>query len=223
MPLIPFPNVPQVPGVPAVFRDLTIPSLPELVNLGLGGLADLLFGTPLWGMYDQDGRQALVFDAFLGVRFRNGGKISSFPVEQGGFSSFNKVDTPYDAAIRLAHSGDMASRNVMLSVLERIVRSTDLYSVVTPEIVYASANLVNYAYTRDTRGGSSQLIVELYLEEVRQTAVAQFTETEEPSGADPQSNGQVQSFPVDVSMIPEVVEVSVPAPLSPAPLPGGIQ
>lgn len=223
MPLIPFPNVPQVPGVPAVFRDLTIPSLPELVNLGLGGLADLLFGTPLWGLYDQDGRRAVVFDAFLGVRFRNGGKISSFPVEQGGFSSFNKVDTPYDAAIRLAHSGDMASRNVMLSVLERIVRSTDLYSVVTPEIVYASANLVNYAYTRDTRGGSSQLIVELYLEEVRQTAVAQFTETEEPSGADPQSNGQVQSFPVDVSMIPEVVEVSVPAPLSPTPLPGGIQ
>lgn len=196
MPLIPFPNVPQVPGVPAVFRDLTIPSLPELVNLGLGGLADLLFGTPLWGMYDQDGRQAVVFDAFLGVRFRNGGRISSFPVEQGGFSSFNKVDTPYDAAIRLAHSGDMASRNVMLAVLERIVHSTDLYSVVTPEIVYASANLVNYAYTRDTRGGSSQLIVELYLEEVRQTAVAQFTETEEPSGADPQSNGQVQSFPL---------------------------
>lgn len=196
MPLIPFPNVPQVPGVPAVFRDLTIPSLPELVNLGLGGLADLLFGTPLWGLYDQDGRQAVVFDAFLGVRFRNGGRISSFPVEQGGFSSFNKVDTPYDAAIRLAHSGDMASRNVMLSVLERIVRSTDLYSVVTPEIVYASANLVNYAYTRDTRGGSSQLIVELYLEEVRQTAVAQFTETEEPSGSDPQSNGQVQSFPL---------------------------
>jgi len=196
MPLIPFPNVPQVPGVPAVFRDLTIPSLPELVNLGLGGLADLLFGTPLWGLYDQDGRQAMVFDAFLGVRFRNGGRISSFPVELGGFSSFNKVDTPYDAAIRLAHSGDMASRNVMLSVLERIVRSTDLYSVVTPEIVYASANLVNYAYTRDSRGGSSQLIVELYLEEVRQTAVAQFTETEEPSGADPQSNGQVQSFPL---------------------------
>lgn len=196
MPLIPFPNVPQVPGVPAVFRDLTIPSLPELVNLGLGGLADLLFGTPLWGLYDQDGRQAVVFDAFLGVRFRNGGRISSFPVEQGGFSSFNKVDTPYDAAIRLAHSGDMASRNVMLAVLERIVRSTELYSVVTPEIVYASANLVNYAYTRDTRGGSSQLIVELYLEEVRQTAVVPFTKTEDPSGADPQSNGQVQSFPL---------------------------
>lgn len=196
MSLIPFPNVPQVPGVPAIFRDLTIPSLPELVNLGLGGLADLLFGTPLWGLYEQDGQPAVVFDTFLGIRFRDGGRISSFPVEQGTFSSFNKVETPYDASIRLAHSGDMASRNVMLAVLERIAGSTDLYSVVTPEIVYASANLVNYAYTRDTRNGSSMLIVELQLEEVRQTAVAQFTETEAPSGADPQSNGQVQSFPL---------------------------
>jgi hypothetical protein len=196
MALIPFPNVPQVPGVPAIFRETTIPSLPELVNIGLGGLADLFFGTPLWGLYTQGGQQAVVFDSFLGVRFRNGGRISSFPVEQGGFSSFNKVDTPYDAAIRLAHSGDLASRNVMLAVLERIVRSTELYSVVTPEIVYVSANLVNYSYTRDTRGGSSQLIVELFLEEVRQTAAAQFSETEEPSGADPQSNGQVQAFPI---------------------------
>lgn len=196
MPLIPFPNVPEVPGVPAIFRDLTIPSLPELVNQGLGALAELFFGTPLWGLYDQDGQPAVVFDSFLGVRFRDGARISSFPVESGAFSSFNKVDTPYDASIRLAHSGDMASRNVMLGVLERIASSTDLYTVVTPEIVYASANLVNYAYTRDTRNGSSLLIVELQLEEVRQTAVAQFTETEEPSGADTQSNGQVQSFPL---------------------------
>lgn len=196
MPLIQFPNVPQVPGVPAIFREATLPSLSELANLGLGALAELLFGTPLWGLYDQDGQPAVVFDTFMGVRFRGGGRISSFPLEQGGFTSFNKVDSPYDAAIRLAHSGDLASRGVILAVLERIASSTDLYSVVTPEIVYASANLVNYSYSRDSRNGSSLLIVELQLEEVRQNAVAQFAETQEPSGADPQSNGQVQTFPL---------------------------
>lgn len=196
MPLIPFPNVPQVPGVPPIFREATLPSLSELANLGLGAIADLLFGTPLWGLYDQDGNPAVVFDTFMGVRFRGGGRISSFPLEQGGFTSYNKVDSPYDAAIRLAHSGDLASRGVMLAVLERIAASTDLYSVVTPEIVYASANLVNYSYSRETRTGSSLLIVELQLEEVRQNAVAQFAETQEASGADPQSNGQVQTFPL---------------------------
>lgn len=196
MPLIPFPNVPEVPGVPAIFREATLPSLSELANLGLGGLADLLFGTPLWGLYDQDGKPAVVFDSFMGIRFRGGGRISTFPLEQGTFTSFNKVDNPYDASILLAHSGSLASRNVMLGVLERIASSTDLYSVVTPEIVYASANLVNYSYSRDSRNGSSLLIVELQVEEVRQTAAAQFAQTQEPSGADPQSNGQVQSFPL---------------------------
>lgn len=194
MPLIPYPNVPQVPGVPAIFRETTIPSIPELANIGLGALTDLLFGTPRWGLYDDNGLSMVSFDSFLGIRFRNSARISSFPVEQGTFSSFNKVDTPFDIAIRLAHSGDQASRNRILSDLERIKSGTDLYSVVTPEMVYADANLVAYSYERSFRTGSSQLIVELYLEEVRQTALADFGDTQEPDGAVEKSNGQVQVF-----------------------------
>ncbi|MNR66169.1 hypothetical protein D3C85_1895300 [compost metagenome] len=40
------------------------------------------------------------------------------------------------------------------------------------------------------------MIVELYVEEVRQTAVADFGTTAEPDGANEQSNGQVQTFPL---------------------------
>lgn len=196
MPLIEFPNVPQVPGVPAVLRGLTIPSLGELANLGLGAIAALVFGIPRWGLYDQDGQQVLLFDTFLGIRFRNGSRISSFPVEQGSFSSFNKVDTPFDAMLRFAHSGDMASRGDMLTKLEALKGSVDLFSVVTPEMVYPSANIVAYSYGRSSHTGPSQVIVELYVEEVRQTAVADFGETAEPDGASKQSNGQVQSFPL---------------------------
>lgn len=196
MPLIPFPNVPQVPGVPAVLRELTIPSVSELANLGLGALAALIFGIPRWGLYDQDGQLALQFDAFLGIRFRNGSRISSFPVEQGSFSSFNKVDTPFDAVLRFALSGDTTSRGDLLTTLEGLKGSVDLFSVVTPEIVYPSANVVAYSYERNTRSGPSQLIVDLYVEEVRQTAQAAFNSTAEPDGAGEQNNGQVQSFPL---------------------------
>lgn len=196
MPLIPFPNVPQVPGVPAVLRDLTIPSVSELANLGLGALTALVFGVPRWGLYDQDGQPVVQFDTFLGIRFRDGSRISSFPVEQGTFSSFNKVDTPYDAALRFAHSGDMASRAALLDKLKELKSSVALFSVVTPEKSYPFANVVAYAYERSPRTGPSQLIVELYVEEVRQTAVADFGATAEPDGANEQSNGQVQTFPL---------------------------
>lgn len=212
MPLIPFPNVPQVPGVPAILRETTIPSLSELANLGLGAIAALIFGIPRWGLYDQDGQQVLLFDTFLGIRFRNGSRISSFPVEQGSFSSFNKVDTPFDAMLRFALSGDTASRGELLNTLETLKGSVDLFSVVTPEIVYPSANVVAYSYERNSRSGPSQLIVDLYVEEVRQTAEAAFSSTAEPDGAGEQNNGQVQTFPV-----------AEPAAIDAAPLDGSIQ
>lgn len=197
MPLIPFPDVPSSPGVPAVFREVTIPSIAELARFGSEALTDLIFGPPRWGLYGADGQQMLVFETFLSIAFNQGGQISSYPSEQGGFSSFNKVDAPFEATIKLAHGGDPASRNVMLSVLERIVGSTDLYSVVTPEIVYPSANLVKYSYTRADKNGSSLLVVDLTLLEVRQTAVPLSPATQAPSGANEESNGQVQAFEID--------------------------
>lgn len=212
MPLIEFPNVPQVPGVPAVLRGLTLPSLSELANLGLGALAAYLFGIPRWGLYNQDGQRVVEFDTFLGVRFRDGSRISSFPVEQGAFSSFNKVDTPYDAELRFAHSGDMNSRGALLAQLAALKISLDLFSVVTPEIAYQTANVVGYSYERSSRTGPSQLIVSLYVEEVREIPRATAAQTAEPDGATERSNGQVQAIPV-----PE------PAAIDAVPLDGDIQ
>ncbi|MCY1196906.1 hypothetical protein D9M72_82620 [compost metagenome] len=223
MPLIPFPNVPQVPGVPAVLRDLTVPSVSELANLGLGALAAFIFGVPRWGVYDQDGQQVLEFDTFLGIRFRDGSRISSFPVEQGTFSTFNKVDTPYDAAMRFAHSGDMDSRAALLDKLTELKSSVELFSVVTPEKSYPSANVVAYSYERSPRTGPSQLVVELYVEEVRQTAVGDFGETAEPGGAEEESNGQVQTFPVSDPAPVESFDVADPAAIEAVPLDGAIQ
>lgn len=197
MPLIPFPDVPSRPGVPAVFREATIPSVSELAGFGLAELTDRIFGPPRWGLYGADGQQMLVFETFLSIAFNDGGQISSYPTEQGGFSAFNKVDAPFEATIKLAHGGDPASRNAMLSVLERMVGSTELYSVVTPEIVYPSANLVKYSYTRADKNGSSLLVVDLMLQEVRQTAVPLSSATQDSSGADQESNGQVQVFKID--------------------------
>ncbi|MGS1109031.1 hypothetical protein ACVCNH_22430 [Achromobacter anxifer] len=197
MPLIPFPDVPSSPGVPAVFRAATLPAVAERASFELAALTDLIFGPPRWGLYGASGQQVLVFETFLSIAFSEATQISSYPSEQGGFSSFNKVDAPFEATLKLAHAGDPASRNVMLSVLERIVGSTELYTVVTPEIVYPSANLVKYSYTRADKNGSSLLVVDLSLLEVRQTAVPLSPATQDPSGANEESNGQVQAFEID--------------------------
>jgi hypothetical protein len=196
MPLIPFPNVPQVPGVPAVLRDLTIPSLSQLANIALGGLAELIFGIPPWGIYDQQGNEVLQPDTFLGIRFKNGARIADFPMEAGSFSSYNKVQTPFDAAVRMSLGGDTVSRAQFLVTIEALLQTTDLYSVVTPEISYPSVNLVNYSYSRQQRNGAAMIVVDLMFEEVRQSAMAQFAQVQDPSGASPVNDGQVQAYPI---------------------------
>ncbi|WP_286936208.1 hypothetical protein [Achromobacter sp. UBA4530] len=197
MPLISFPDVPASSGVPAVFRDVVVPSFFAPANVGLAHLVDWNSSAPRWGVYGEDGQPVLLFDTFLSVNFDRAGTISSFALEQGGFSSFNKVVGPYQALIKLAHAGDQATRKQMLSVLDRIASGTELYSVATPEIVYLSASLGKYLYNRSASSGSSLLVVELTFNEVRQTAVLRPMAQREPSGADQESGGQVQVFKID--------------------------
>lgn len=193
MPLIPFPDVPNVPGVPAIFRDMSIPSISQLARYGLGALTEQMFDPPRWGVFGNDGREVLIFETFLGINFKNSGKISSYPMERNSFSSFNKVSAPFDVTVQLAQSADQATRADMLSALERIVRDTELYSVITPDITYPSVNLVEYSYEREPKNGPNYLAVKLMLTEVRETAVPTFSATKEPSGTAKKSNGQVQA------------------------------
>lgn len=197
MPLIPFPNVPNVPGVPAIARSATVPSLGALVNLALGGITQALFGPTVWGVFDENGMPALQPDSFIGVDFRGDAQVSSFPIEQGGFASFNKVQMPFDCRIQMSIGTDRASRTAFLETVEAMKQSIERYTVITPEVTYLSATLQTYSYRRDSKNGVTLIVVDLWFLEVREVVAALFSETENPSGADPISGGQVQTFPVD--------------------------
>jgi len=197
MPVISMPSIPQISGAPAVIRDLVLPVSKEPIPLEISYLTDLIFGVPKWGFFDENDNQVLIFDSFLGMRFRESSKISTFSVEQGTFSSFNKVGMPFDVVISVAHSGNFNTRSTMLDTLQKIKNDLKIYSVVTPEKTYSSVNLVAYSYERNSRTGPGQLVVDLYLEEVRQIANADFNDTVMPDSAEEKSNGQVQIFPIN--------------------------
>jgi len=195
MPLIQFPNVPALPGVPAIVRSLTVPtSLTGLFGFAQNLLSDLFGGQ--WGIYDDNGAIALIPDSFVGVNFRNDERQSDYPVEQGQFESYNKVQTPYDCRVKMAIGADIVSRTAFLVQCDSMLKSTNLYTVITPEASYASASLVNYLYARSERSGATLIQVELWFQEVRNTAVTLTAETQQPDGATTVSDGQVQAFSV---------------------------
>lgn len=199
MPFIPFPDVPAVPGVPAIFRRSTIALVSELAGEKIASLAEEFFVGPRWGLYGPDAREILVFDTFLGINFKQGGEAPKVPGEKAKIFATDKFVGAAEAIIKLSHSGDKASRNAMLSQLERIVLGTELYDLVMPEITYPSVTPVKYSYERGEKNGASQLVVELTLVQVTRAPPKDESKAKDASGAEEQSNGQTQTTSIPIT------------------------
>lgn len=209
MPLINYPNVPNVPGVPSVARDYTaVTSVAGAV--GLLSQVYTEFMALRWGVFSAGGARVLWPDSFLDIDYRNGSWQATYPVEQGGFASYNKVDTPFDVRVRMAIGGDQVSRAAFLTTVEGMLKTLDRFTVVTPEKTYPSASLVNYMYRRETKNGASMLIVELWFQEVRVNALSAYAAAKSPASANPVDGGTVQALPVADNWGQSLVPVSVP-------------
>ncbi|SAK87950.1 hypothetical protein AWB75_06005 [Caballeronia catudaia] len=194
MPLIPFPNVPPVAGVPDLDR------LPLAVGV-LTGVTQALQGidyfgflpgdTPQWVLCDDEGNALVTPDAVVDLGFRGEQRVASYPVEQGSFASYNKVGQPQELTLRLACGGRNMSRDVFLLELEYLLGSLTLVNVTTPDETYRDYNLDRLDYQRRSSSGLSLIVAEIHLTEIRISAQASYSNTAQPSGNDPQSQGWV--------------------------------
>lgn len=230
MPLIPFPNIPVLPGVPSLPRS---PSFPPAANVVLGAIQGALWRAvgmdTRWGIYDQDGNSLGGIENISGmiesfgigptlstnsVEYSKETRVSDFPVEQGGFASYNKVELPASPVVILCLSGSESDRSKFLDGIDQAVKSTNLYSIVTPEVTYIDYSVERYNYSRRNSKGANLLIVEIELKEIRQVS-SQYTQSnkgpvDNPKdiGATPSvDNGKVQPKTPDVSTLKKIGEM----------------
>ncbi len=230
MSLIPFPAIPNYPGVPALVRAANVP---PVIQVGLGEIQTLLASAmqqaQQWGIFDSNGNQLglvpgigptnflqSIFAFITGTatpvlstnafELTKDTKISDFPIEQGSFATYNKVILPTEPVVTLALQGSVADRTAFLNLLTAACESTDLYSVVTPEVVYVNYSLERMNLMRRADRGATLLLVELTLKEIRQISAA-FSSIKTPiavpqnAAATPQSNSglvQPQNPPTSV-------------------------
>jgi hypothetical protein len=217
MSLIPFPNVPIYPGVPQLVRSANIP---PAISVVLGATQNILLQAfqsgEQWGIFDSQGNklglvgqsggsiaQALLSQltgssapivATDSLEFVKEMKVSGFPVEQGGFANYNKVEMPATPTVTLVCEGSEDDRTAFLNLINAAVLSTDLYSVVTPEVTYVNQSLTRYSYRRRADSGATLLIVEINCEEIRQvTASFSVSSTPINNPADPSAEPQTNS------------------------------
>lgn len=184
------PFVPQFPGVPPLssyappvaLALLTVDAVLSLLGIGI----------PQWGIFFQ-GFPVVVADSVVSFEYKEDWSISSYPVEQGAFETYNKVQVPFDVRVTYSAGGSPINRLALQASIDAIMSSLDLFDVVTPEKVFLSVNPVHQDFRRTAGDGVRLLKISVWCQQVRVTAQAQFTSTQTPSGASPQGIGQVQA------------------------------
>jgi hypothetical protein len=181
------PNIPNVPGVPPLDS-----FLPEPLALLVQDVVSALLGiAPQWGVF-LDGVPVIEADSTVDFEFKQDFPISTYPVEQGGFQSYDKVQLPAEIRVRYAAGGTEANRQSFLVSIDSNINTTTLYDVVTPEAVYLSYCFTHRDFARRAKNGVGLIIVDLWLEEIRETSAATFTNTQSPAVAGQSGQGNVQ-------------------------------
>lgn len=185
------PFVPQVPGVP-ILSSYAPPISTAILVADTLVAASGIFGPP-WGIF-LFGVPAVIADSVISLEFRKDWSVSDYPLEQGAFESYDRVEQPFETRIRFAAGGSSINKFALLESLQLLtsVNPPLIFDVVTPEMVYQSVSISHYDYRRTARNGVGLLQVDVFVKQVRVTASTQFTSTQQPSGASPQGGGLVQ-------------------------------
>lgn len=202
MALIPkpqFPNVPKLPGVPQLLRSPSFPPGPPPIlgaALALGRLWQSLFTQTEWAIYKHQRPttgevekgvlpEVVVIakripvvspDSFLEFGYRNESSLSDYPVQDGGFLTYDKVASPFETFVRMSKGGSKQARKKFLDEIDAIIGTIDLYDIVTPEKTYLAVNVLRYEVSR--RGNKAAYFfaeVDLYFREVREVSATYST------------------------------------------------
>lgn len=186
-------DVPRVPGVPALasYAANNVALLAADVVTVLGFLAG-----PQWGIFAADGSPAFTYNSVVDVDFKQDYPVSDYPVEEGGFQSYDKVELPFDVRVRLTSGGTEQQREALLTSVFAAKKTLDLYDVVTPEQVYAGCNVTHVSFRRSAENGVGMILIDVWFVEVRETAAATFSNTQTPVLAGRQNTGNVAGQPV---------------------------
>lgn len=192
-----YPNVPNTLGVPPLVQSASyIQNVAVLLAADAISVYQIFFQSPQWGIF-LNGSPAITADTVLGFDFNGDYRVSSAPQEQGAFLSYNKVQDPFDGRVTFLTGGTIADRTIFIEQIERAIASLDTgYSLVMPEFIWPSVNVVKRSFRR-TRESGAALEIDVWVEQVRVTGTSQFssTNTVDPTSADPVTRGQVVASP----------------------------
>jgi hypothetical protein len=168
------PDVPDVPGVPPLTSNSANP-VALLFSDAISAVLDFFVGGPQWGIF-LNGAQAFPYNSVVDFDFKGDSTVA-------------------DVRVRVASGPSESDRQALLVAARAAKDDLNLYTVVTPEDTYDSANIVHVDWKRSSENGVGVVVVDFWFQEIRQSATSTFSNTQSPTVAGPQSSGNVSPVP----------------------------
>lgn len=166
----------SIPGLPSLSSGAANLFVTQLVLLTADAILGLLGFQQQWGIF-SNGAPVVEADNVVSFDFRQDFSISNYPVEQGSFASYNKVQHPQEMKFRFSTGGSNASRQAFINSIQAVIADTNLYDVVTPDAAYTNLNFTHWDYSRSADRGNGLLVIDVWCEEVRPASLATSTTT----------------------------------------------
>lgn len=183
--LLPLGDIKQ--GIPALLNPaLDLANTVSLVVSDAQIIANMFTAHVAWGIYDGVAL-ALLPDSIVALDVKKEYNLPNYPMEDGAFQSYNKVKEPYDIRVKMSIGGNSAKLDGFLKMLDGVVSSLTLYSIVTPDATYPNANVHHYDFQRTATNGRGLLTVTLWAKEVRTSIVAAFAHVKVPDAVNPKA------------------------------------
>lgn len=199
LPVPPFPDVPPLPGVPPLAREAgELLAGTHLTRFTADlGIVESLMGisaAPQWGIFDNDVHHpVLVGDAVVAQSPSAEAHVPDYPIENGGFQSYNKVQLPKEVVLSIAKGGTIAERQAFVKAIDDLRTSLTLYSVIAPDTTLRNMNVVGARWDRTAREGAQLIVADIRLREIRLAPAPAFTNTKDAASAATQNIGPVQA------------------------------
>lgn len=169
-----------------------------------GGVLGLINSVlaPSFGIYyasgKDQGKQPFTPDSFVVVEVGAEASVSTVPVEQGAYTTFNKIQRPPELHVTFTVEGWTAfsgavpnltnfsttSRSNVLEILEKMRTTAGLYDIETPDKTWTSCDLVKYDYRTRSNNGPTLLTVTAVFQTIQKTGEVSVGSTDKKAHTD---------------------------------------
>ena len=120
----------------------------------------------LYSISGEDGTPIIGFKTLLKAEYKSSGSVVSESIEMNSFAAYNKTTEPREYSFSVALQAPNNDFSSAVSKLEELKKGTELFSFVTPYLVFNNLTLQGYSTAFETY--TSMMVVDLECKEILQ-------------------------------------------------------